>query len=317
MRDIIRDFMSDEFDKHGTTEFTTSEITRGLKATGHAVTNTQVSNGLQSLKALNKAVQTRKVPGVAGGAMYWTLVKVLEAATEPETNKANKARKAEQKEQVEMPQSNGERKPRHDDPAHIEHVVAKHVANLNEALVAQVGQMLGDLEKVLKTAIGNVASAPTATSFDWGELDSRLAKAARQVYTDAVNRTTDQHVMSIADIGAKLSEENTGHMHQVISIARAFTDSYDRTTAMMRDLLVKSVSDDDLKQEGFAKGFAAGWAASENRLRDEIEHALKQRPTTLGLIFDGNKPDDERTEMSKQQSIPDTPLHETLKRLGG
>lgn len=309
LREIVRDYMAAQFRSNKTTEFTVGEIARGLESSGHSFSNKQVGNALQDLKRLNKSIQTRKVPNSQGGAMYWALVSVLEAATQPEKTEPVKPSSEEAAEvtgNVDVPAF---RKPRHDSPEHVEHVVEKHIAALNEALVAQVGQMLSDTEKRVKSAMQSATTpAPRpASAFDWGHLESMLTKvfkAERQeMYNDAVKRTQDQNIMSFADIGAKLSEENTGHMHQMLKIAGDFLTTYEGTTAIMRDMLEKAVGEDDLKDQGFARGFAAGWEAADKRFAKLVKVERESNRNAAA-------PTDEKPKH-------DHSLSETLRKLGG
>lgn len=327
IREAVRDYMADQFRKHGTTEFTAGEITRGLEAEGMSFGSKQVTNALQSLKALNKAIQTRKVPGAVGGAMRWALVSVLEAATAPAIPTTNTTNTEEENPAVTgnaaaVPTT---RKPRHDDPEHIEHAVTKQLKEFEERLTKQFAVMQTDFESVVKSkitsAMEGVASAPSAsiglTEHDTANIKTIVEAAMSTVYTDAVERSLGQDVMSFADIGAKLSEENTGHMHKILGIARDFVTTYDATTAMMKELLIKSVTDDELKEQGFIRGFSVGYEACEARYREAIQgEVLKRMGKVAGDFAQKRSDSEEHSPDCPNGNAPGNPLKETLRKLG-
>lgn len=323
MRETLRNYMRSEYDRTGKLEWTLRELLDGLNGFTHnSFTRQQVSNGLQAAKSAGIAEQTRNIPSGHGGAKYWALTKCLELATQPSTQPAESQPTPQEETRV-----SNDRKPRHDDPEYITHEINRQLTAFKEGLSKDLSVMLGDTEKALKSAItsshfltGDGESAPTAIT---EEKLAKLLKTDRQeMYEDAVRRVTANDVMSFADIGAKLAEEQTRHLDSVIQVARDFLSAYDGTTKMMHDVLRKAVDEDELKEQGFTKGFMAGFAAATKQLRSEISELMKSdtlpgaRTEQFGILVErptGNSATP--PEHDVHHNVHDIPLSETLKKL--
>lgn len=279
-REMVRDAMSDEFDKSGKVEWTVAEISRALKG---VLDRKDLYSALQALKLAGKAEQTTAIPGGRGGAKYWALTKCLELATNPETapkttpdGNADADAGTFDESAETGPHVNGiaaepittekevtsmtdtDRKPRHDSPEYVVNKTQEFLTEMQTNFFREVSTMLRDSEKVIKARVDSIADRvhgekqPASPSIPVELLDGL------KVLAD-IGERFDAFMVEDGEYSVKL----VGHLRELYSRLGILGDLIGKTFEEVNDA-------DTTYRKAYGAGFGDGWACAEQRMRDEI-----------------------------------------------
>lgn len=173
VRQRIVEYMQDSYERHGTTEFSSSMVVFAVQQTDATINKSYIHQEISKLKnqdklivSLNKTVPNQK------GAKYFTLASILEKETEPEVTE--EIIKSTPKAPVENPfdKVNEQLKSVHTRLDHVVDLVAKDNLHekLNETakLLVSVNKQLNEdlYDKLSAIHEHQISTAPTGFEFD-------------------------------------------------------------------------------------------------------------------------------------------------------
>lgn len=285
-REIVRDFMSAQFKESGKVEWKIGELETALAKTETPLDRKQISNALLALRQARKAEQTSQIPDSTKPARYWALTACMEAATSPEKPEPEKPSKLEKalQEEHEIMTENNDRKPRHDSPEHMQHMLEKQFKEMSDTLTKELLVGFGDMAKSLKgsfvDAVGAIADNAGKAVLDMNPVEEKLQEFLQQWMGESTALT-------------KLGMET----------ASSFAEKHAQTMHAIAKMIEQTASQEDVKEAGYSRGFTAGWMAATQQAKREILQVAE-------IANEENKKDPARNAAGIK-------FEELLQRLGG
>lgn len=280
--------MLNEYKRSGKVEMTSAEISSLPEMRNYA--KPQISTALSRLRTAGVVTITglisasERTPGKGGIPKKWALLRVIDAETKPKNEARTEAVPATVPPQVTLRSPHNDakpsinpfqptkdndvttaHKPRHDSDITLE-VLNAQLAALKENMAHELSVQLSAINKGLRTKLESLAAqADNVQAPD----NSQAIKDVKEAFGTFAEEIRSRLVMLKAenDESTRLIEEN----------ARNFRRNAERYLGVANIAIGQTNDVSAVREEVYARAFAAGWAACEKHVERKLDEARKKR----------------------------------------